>query len=347
MSKSLTVSTPRLTIHTLAAGPERAPTVVLIHGNVSSGAFWEPLIDAIDGRFRVLAPDLRGYGATEARPMDATRGLRDCSDDLLALLEALEITAPVFLVGWSAGAGVAMQLAIDHPRRVAGLVLESPVSPVGFGGTRDAAGEPNHADFAGSGGGTANPEFVRLLAAGERGGEGPVAPRSVMNTCYYRAPFRVDAALEERYLDAMLTTRIGDDYYPGDLTTSPNWPGIAPGTRGMNNALSAKYLDLRRFADIDPRPPVLWIRGAVDAIVSDTSLFDLGYLGKLGLFPGWPGDETFPPQPMVSQMRAVLEAYRARGGRYDELVLGACGHSPHIERSATFTAALNDFLAGA
>jgi hypothetical protein len=46
------------------------------------------------------------------------------------------------------------------------------MSPYGFGGTRDVAGTPCHADFAGSGGGTANPEFVRLLAAGDRGGEG-------------------------------------------------------------------------------------------------------------------------------------------------------------------------------
>ncbi len=345
MSTSQTVPTKRLAIHTLTAGPERAPTVVLIHGNVSSARFWEPLIDQIDGRFRVVAPDLRGYGATEAAVTDATRGLRDFSDDLHALLEALEVTTPVHLVGWSAGAGVVMQYAIDHPTRVAGLVLESPMSPFGFGGTR-ADGTPCHADFAGSGGGTANPEFVRLLKAGERGDDGPVAPRNVMNTCYYRAPFRSEAALEERYLDAMLTTRIGDDHYPGDLTTSANWPGIAPGIRGMNNALSPKYCNLAGFAAIDPRPPVLWIRGADDVIVSDTSLFDLGHLGKLGLVPGWPGDEAYPAQPMVAQMRGVLEAYRARGGRYDELVLGECGHSPHIERSAAFTSALHNFLAG-
>jgi pimeloyl-ACP methyl ester carboxylesterase len=347
MPTSQTVPTRRLAIHTLTAGPEHGPTVVLIHGNVSSSAFWEPLIEALAGRFRVIAPDLRGYGATEAAPTDATRGVRDFSDDLHALLEALAVTGPVHLLGWSAGAGVAMQFTIDHPTRVAGLVLESPVSPFGFGGTRDAAGRPCYPDFAGSGGGTANPDFVKLLKAGERGSDGPVAPRNVMNTCYYRPPFRTDPALEERFLDAMLTTRIGDDQYPGDLTTSPNWPGVAPGTRGMNNALSPKYLDLSGFAAIDPRPPVLWIRGADDAIVSDTSLFDLGYLGKLGLVPGWPGDETYPAQPMVGQMRGVLEAYRARGGRYDELVLGECGHSPHIERSAAFISALTNFLAGA
>lgn len=346
MPTSQLVQTPRLAIHTLLAGPASAPPVVLVHGNVSSAAFWEPLIDALATRHRVIAPDLRGYGGTEAAPIDATRGLRDFSDDLHALLLALDITGPVHLVGWSVGGGVCMQFAIDHPSQVAGVVLENPVSPYGFGGTRDAAGTPCHPDFVGSGGGTANPEFVRLLAAGDRGGEAPVSPRTVMNTCYFRPPFRVDEAREEAYVAAMLTTRTGDGFYPGDLGTSPHWPGVAPGTRGMNNALSPKYLNLSAFAQIEPRPPVLWIRGADDAIVSDASLFDLGNLGKLGAVPGWPGDEVYPAQPMVSQTRAVLEAYRARGGRYDELVLGECGHSPHIERAPAFLAALHNFLAG-
>lgn len=346
MTTAKIVQTPRLAIHTLLAGPEAAPPVVLIHGNVSSSVFWEPLIDALAADYRVIAPDLRGYGATEARPIDATRGMRDFSDDLEALLLALDITGPVTLLGWSAGAGVAMQFTIDHPQRVKGLVLESPVSPYGFGGTRDAAGTPCHPDFAGSGGGTVNPEFVRLLAAGERGGENVVAPRTVMNSCYFRPPFRVDAAREEAFVTAMLATRVGEDFYPGDLVPSPNWPGVAPGTRGMNNALSAKYLNLSALAQIEPRPPILWIRGTDDAIVGDACLFDLGHLGKLGLVPGWPGDDVYPAQPMLVQTRAVLEAYRARGGRYDELVLSDCGHSPHLERAPAFLAALHNFLAG-
>ncbi len=346
MATSQIVPTPRLAIHTLVAGPATAPPVVLIHGNVSSSAFWEPMMEALSATHRVIAPDLRGFGATEALPIDATRGLRDFSDDLHALLLALDITGPVHLLGWSAGAGVCMQFTIDHPAQVAGLVLEAPVSPYGYGGTRDVAGTPCHPDFAGSGGGTTNPEFVRLLVAGERGGENAVAPRSVMNTCYFRPPFRVDEAREEAYVAAMLTTRVGDDHYPGDLTPSPNWPGVAPGTRGMNNALSPKYLNLSAFAQIEPRPPVLWIRGAADVIVSDACLFDLGHLGKLGLVPGWPGDDVYPAQPMIGQTRAVLEAYRARGGRFDELVLDECGHSPHIERAPAFLAALHNFLAG-
>jgi pimeloyl-ACP methyl ester carboxylesterase len=70
--------------------------------------------------------------------------------------------------------------------------------------------------------------------------------------------------------------------------------------------------------------------------VSDTSLFDFGYLEQLGVVSGWPGPEVNPPQPMVSQLRAVLESYRAHGGRYREEVIPDCGHSPHIESPEAF-----------
>ena len=86
------------------------------------------------------------------------------------------------------------------------------------------------------------------------------------------------------------------------------------------------------------------MRGADDAIVSDTSLFDLGYLGKLGAVPGWPGEQVYPPQPMVGQMRAVLTRYAASGGRFREEVLAETGHSPHLERPEAFERLVFPFL---
>ena len=302
---------------------------------------------ALSPRFRAIAPDLRGFGDTDPKPIDATRGLRDFTDDLHSLLEALGLVGRpggVHLVGWSAGGAVALQYAIDHPHEVVSLVLVNPMSPYGFGGTRDTEGTPCWPDFAGSGAGTANSEFVRFLADGERGSEHPLAPRNVLNNFYFKPPFRARPKDEEDFLDAILTTRIGTDHYPGDVQTSSNWPGVAPGTRGMNNAISPKYCNLSGFAEIEPRPDVLWIRGADDQIVSDTSLFDFGYLGAVGAVPGWPGEEVYPPQPMVSQTRAVLGRYRANGGRYREEVLPGCGHSPHIERAGEFMEILNGFL---
>ena len=90
---------------------------------------------------------------------------------------------------------------------------------------------------------------------------------------------------------------------------------------------------------------MLWIRGADDAIVSDTSLFDLGYLGQVGAVPGWPGAEVFPPQPMIAQTRAVLDAYREAGGKVREEVLPGVGHAPHIEAAETVLGLLHSFIA--
>ena len=112
----------------------------------------------------------------------------------------------------------------------------------------------------------------------------------------------------------------------------------------MNNAISAKFINVSGFAKISPQPKVLWMRGSDDQIVSDTSLFCFGFLGKLGVIPGWPGDESFPPQPMVSQMRALLDDYRAHGGKYEEVVIPDCGHSPHLEKPTEFREKLLSFL---
>lgn len=341
-------TTARLTTHVLAADREGVP-VIFIHGNCSSGRFFEETIAALPAGYRGIAPDLRGYGHTEGQ-VDATRGLRDFSDDLHELFSHPDLGldgARVHLVGWSVGGGVVMQYAIDHADRVASLTLIAPASPYGFGGTKGAEGTPCFPDHAGSGGGTANPEFVKRLAAGDASDESPFSPRNVMNQFYFKPPFRVRKEREDLFVGEILRMKVGDGNYPGDMTSSPNWPTVAPGARGVNNAISPRYMNLAAFAGVSPLPPVLWVRGADDQIVSDTSMFDFGYLGKLGAVPGWPGDEVFPAQPMVGQTRAVLDQYRARGGRVREEVLAGVGHSPQIEAPERFVELLTAHLAEA
>lgn len=338
-----TVATTRLATHFLERGPEDGVPVVFIHGNVSSSLFFEETLAALPDGYRGIAADLRGFGDSEAKPLDATRGVRDFADDLHALVETLDLGRAHF-VGWSAGGTVAMQYAMDHPEEVESLVLICPMSPYGFGGTKDAAGTPCWPDHAGSGAGTTSPEFVKRLAANDRTDEDPNSPRNVMNAFYFKPPFRAPKEREEVYVTSMLSTKTGEGNYPGDLTTSENWPTVAPGRRGMNNAISPKYCDLGAFARLAGGPDVLWIRGSEDQIVSDTSLLDFGYLGQLEVVPGWPGPEVYPPQPMVSQTRAVLDEYAARGGGYREEVISDCGHSPHVEKPEEFRRLLLDFL---
>jgi len=80
--------------------------------------------------------------------------------------------------------------------------------------------------------------------------------------------------------------------------------------------------------------------------VSDTSLSEIGYLGKIGAVPGWPGDEVHPPQPMISQTRAVLEKYAAAGGQFREVRFEDTAHTPYIEHPERFMEEFSRQLSG-
>lgn len=337
-----TVSANGIRQRVVVGGPDDGAPVLFIHGNCSSAEFWRPLWRRLSGDVRVIAPDLRGYGGTETAPVDATRGLADFADDVYAALDAVAPDARPVVVAHSMGGGVAMQLAIAQPDRVGALVLESPVSPYGFGGTRDAIGTPTTPDCAGTGGGAVNPDFVARLAAGDRGSEA-ASPRTVLRTTYVADPASLGED-EELLLDTVLSTAVGTDNYPGDAATSANWPMTGPGGKGVLNAMSPRWLNLTPIVDIPHKPPVTWIRGDSDVIVSDTSMFDLAYLGSLGYVPGWPGADDCPPQPMIAQTRHVFDRYAAAGGSYREIVFEACGHSPHIEQPDRFAAILEEVL---
>lgn len=340
------VKTDRMEMAYLEAGSGDT-AIVLVHGNASSSLFFQDFMLAItqSGRYRVYAPDMRGFGESETLPVDATRGVRDFSDDVDALVRELDLNA-FHLFGWSLGGNIVMQYAIDYPGMLRSLTLQNPGSPFGFGGTKGIEGVADWPDYAGSGGGTANPDFVQRMARGDRSDE-PNSPRMVMNTFYFKPPFRATPDREESYVTAILSTKIGDGNYPGTMTPSHNWPTVAPGTLGVNNAIAPEYFNQGNFAQSGGNGqtiPVLWVRGADDQIVSDTSLFDFGFLGQLGAVPGWPGIEVYPPQPMVSQMRFVLDNYTANRGTYHEVVIADCGHTPHVEKQDEVVKVVSDFI---
>lgn len=357
------VKTSRLEVHYLESGNIGKDIVVLLHGNVSSSVFFKPLLENLPANYHYIAPDMRGFGDSETKAVDATKGVKDFSDDLKSLLDIInKDQRKVHLLGWSAGAGVIMQYVMDYPSTlIASITLQAPMSPFGFGGSRNTGIDLElcATDYAGSGGGTANPQFVDCLRTNDGKFES-VQPeamrctlqshaRTTMNTFYFKMIDNqtllqrgiIDQTTEDMLTKAMFTTKLGDGNYPGDFISSSNWPGVAPGTKGMNNAISPQYCNLSGFASKGLKIPLLWIRGIDDQIVSDTSFFDFNYLGSLGYVPGWPGNATHPPQPMIAQMRAVLELYKQNGGNYKECVLADCGHSPHIEKQSEF---LREFL---
>lgn len=336
------VRTPRLAVNVLGTERTAGEPVVFVHGNVSSALFWQHTMLALPERYRPLAVDLRGFGGSDTQPVDATRGLRDFADDVAATLNVLGV-GRVHLVGWSMGGGVVLRRLIDRSDSILSATLVAPVSPYGFGGTTGPGGALISPDGTPSGAGGANPEFVSLLAAGDTGTDAQASPRNVFRAFYVAPGF--DDGNEDMYVASMLSTRTGTHNYPGDVRPSGSWPGAGPGTSGVLNAMAPTYCELSGIVEIDPKPPILWLRGDRDLIVGDESMFDLSTLGKLGVVPDWPGERTHAPQPMLVQTRAVLDRYAAAGGRYREVVLPGVGHSPHIEAPDRFRAELMAHLA--
>ena len=339
--RSQTAATDRLRVHWIESGPADGVPVVLLHGNLSTGRFYEHLMPGAPAGLRLIAPDMRGFGDTERVPIDATRGLRDWADDTAALLDALGITRPVHLAGWSTGGAAIAAFAADRP--VASLTFIDPVSPYGYGGVR-RDGTPCWPDYAGSGGGTGSPDFTRRIAEGDRSTDDPASPRNVMNTSYWSPNHREAADREELLLGEILKSQTGDDGYPGDLVPSDHWPTVAPGTRGILNALSPKYCNWAGIVDLDPKPPILWTHGGADVVVADGSSLEAGALGAAGYLPDWPGADIYPPQPMVTQIRDVLGRYAAAGGPVRSEIFEESGHGPMVDSTERWKATFFGFL---
>jgi pimeloyl-ACP methyl ester carboxylesterase len=342
--QSRTVRTKRLNVKYIESGPSDGVPVVMIHGNLATGRFFEHLMPAAPDRYRIIAPDMRGFGDTERVPIDATRGLRDWADDTHSLVESLGISRPVHLVGWSTGGAAIASYAQDRP--VASLTFIDPVSPYGFGGV-NPDGTPCFPDYAGSGGGTGSPDFTQRIADQDVSADSPFSPRNVINTSYWAPSHREPKEREDMLVAEVLKSVTGDDGYPGDTTTSANWPGIAPGTRGILNALSPKYCNWAGIVALEPKPPVLWTHGTADIVVADGSAWEMGTLGKLGVVPGWPGEDVFPPQLMVAQIRNVLERYRGAGGQVQMEMFEGSGHGPLFDAADRWSKVFFEFLATA
>lgn len=327
-----------------AGNPEGIP-LLLIHGNTSNAMFWLPLMEHLSDDYYVIAPDLTGFGRTEFRPVLASTGVQDWSEDLIALLDCLMLPSCV-MVSHSMGGIIGWDLLRRHASRINWMIQIAPGSPFGFGGTMHESGLPTWPDFAGSGAGLGSEAILRILQT-------PPDQRTKVQLDSMRTVLRtviISAAevspWEDVLIESMLQTRPGVSAWPGDTIPSRHWPGFGPGLHGVLNALSPKYLKhlTRGVADVQRLiwsvdsdysrcvlPHVSWIRGDADKLVSDVSHADYAGQGKLGLRKDWPGISQSPPQPMVSQIRAYLDSYRRAHGSYEEIVIPGAGHSPHIQ----------------
>ncbi len=100
------------------------PAVVLLHGQPGRAATWDRVTARLSGRYTTVAPDRLGYGRTGGRAGDFS----DNAGATLALMDTLGIDRAI-VVGHSWAGAVGLQLALDAPDRVSGLVLVASVAP--------------------------------------------------------------------------------------------------------------------------------------------------------------------------------------------------------------------------
>jgi pimeloyl-ACP methyl ester carboxylesterase len=108
---------PDATLRYWTGGAAGGPTVVLLHGATLDHRAWAPQVEALQGRFRLVVPDLRAHGeSTGSFDFEAAVG------DVFALLDALP-AGRVVLVGLSLGGNLAQEVVRRAPDRVSALVV--------------------------------------------------------------------------------------------------------------------------------------------------------------------------------------------------------------------------------
>jgi pimeloyl-ACP methyl ester carboxylesterase len=102
------------------------PPVVLVHGYLASHTAWDPVFASLAARFRVIAPDLPGFGESE-KPPPGRYGYAAAAfaESLVDLIAALDVPR-VAVIGTRLGATVALTMAVVYPDVVERLVLVSP-----------------------------------------------------------------------------------------------------------------------------------------------------------------------------------------------------------------------------
>lgn len=100
------------------------PPIVLLHGFPLDHTMWSAQIKELQSHFRVIAPDLRGFGNSHLADGDAENGvvMERYAADVIALLDWLQVSEPVVLAGLSMGGYIAWQAVLRWPERVRGLI---------------------------------------------------------------------------------------------------------------------------------------------------------------------------------------------------------------------------------
>jgi len=128
MERDITVNGVRL--HCVVEG--EGPLVLLLHGFPETSHAWRKQMAALATRFRVVAPDLRGYGGSDKPKGIAAYRTSVLADDIVGLIHAFDAER-AHVVGHDWGGAVAWAFAIAHPARLERLVIVNAPHPAIFG----------------------------------------------------------------------------------------------------------------------------------------------------------------------------------------------------------------------
>jgi pimeloyl-ACP methyl ester carboxylesterase len=107
---------------TLAVADEgRGSPIVLVHGFPLDHSMWEGQIRALAPRYRVVAPDLRGFGGSRATA--GAVAMEQFADDLAAMLDGLDVAEPVVFCGLSMGGYIALEFWRKYASRLRAMIL--------------------------------------------------------------------------------------------------------------------------------------------------------------------------------------------------------------------------------
>jgi pimeloyl-ACP methyl ester carboxylesterase len=110
------------------AGPANAPTVLMLHGFPSSSRMWEPLLPLLADKYHLIAPDYPGFGNSSApSPSNFEYTFDNLAKVTNELTTRLGITSYVLFMQ-DYGGPVGFRLALSHPERVRGIIIQNSVS---------------------------------------------------------------------------------------------------------------------------------------------------------------------------------------------------------------------------
>lgn len=251
------------------------PLLILVHGNMSSSVHWQIAMEQLATDYRIYAPDLRGFGdSSYNRPLNS---LLNFAEDLILWMDAMNLR-DAFMVGWSTGGGIIMELAAERPDLVRGLVLLDSVGIKGYPMFRkDANGKPI---------------YTQLLSEREEIAKDPVQVLPILtayqqkNKPLLRAIWEgviynkhmPDEADYDLYLDAMLKQRnlVDVDHSLAHFNISHESNGIEPGS-GRIDLIQCPVLILQGRDDLVV--PLIWAEEMNEAFGERSELVVFDHVG--------------------------------------------------------------------